>query len=90
MAGLLCNQAFGAHTEHRLNNRAIDHAFGAHTEHRLNNRAIDHAFGAHTEHRLNNRAIDHAFGAHTEHHPAAFTFLPGKIWQGRHSSPSAP
>ena len=35
-------------------------------------------------------AQTYAFGAHTEHHPAAFTCLPGKIWQGRHSSPSAP
>jgi len=31
-----------------------------------------------------------AFGAQTEHQPAAATALPGKIWQGRHASPSAP
>ena len=31
-----------------------------------------------------------AFGDQTEHQPAAATTLPGKIWHGRHSSPSLP
>jgi len=35
-------------------------------------------------------AIDQAFGAQTEHQPFAATALPGKIWQGRHASPSLP
>ena len=33
---------------------------------------------------------DQALGAHTEHQPPALTSFPGKIWQGRHSSPSLP
>ncbi len=32
----------------------------------------------------------YAIGAQTEHQPAALTSLPGNIWHGRHSSPSAP
>ena len=28
--------------------------------------------------------------AQTAHQPSALTSLPGKIWQGRHASPSAP
>jgi hypothetical protein len=36
------------------------------------------------------RVTNQALGAQTEHHPAAATALPGKIWHGRHSSPSLP
>jgi hypothetical protein len=34
--------------------------------------------------------FDQDFGAQTEHQPFALTALPGKIWQGRHASPSLP